>query len=193
LPPEKLFDGAGIYAIYYFGDFRPYSLIAAKNKTSNPLQPIYVGKAVPPGARKGGFGLGAAPGSALFRRLGEHARSISETRNLRVEHFSCRFLVSDDIWIPLGESLLIEQFRPLWNILIEGFGIHTPGKNRPQQTSKWDTLHPGRKLTSGLLPNVQEAKHLVKLISDFHAGKDVPTLDPREAVLKEIEEDEENR
>lgn len=165
--------------------------MSERNRGANPLQPIYVGKAVPPGARKGGFALGAAPGSALFRRLREHARSIGETKNLKVEHFSCRFLVSDDIWIPLGESLLIEQLKPLWNVLIEGFGIHTPGKNRPQQTSKWDTLHPGRKLASGLLPNAQRPKRLVGLIADFHAGKAVPILNPEEAVIQESEEEEE--
>ena len=33
----------------------------------------------------------------------------------------------DDIWIPLGESLLIEMFVPLWNRILDGFGIHDLG------------------------------------------------------------------
>jgi hypothetical protein len=191
LPPPEQFVGAGIYAIYYLGDFEPYRLIAERNRNSNPAQPIYVGKAVPPGARKGGFGLGSEPGPAIFKRLREHARSVEEVDNLRSRDFLCRYLISDDIWIPLGESLMIEQFRPLWNVLIEGFGIHKPGKNRPQQTSKWDTLYPGRKLAEGLPPNPLTGTQLTKMISDFLAGKDLKVLSPDEAVTEEGEGEEE--
>jgi hypothetical protein len=190
LPPDRQFVGAGIYAIYYAGDFLPYADIARRNRDGDPRQPIYVGKAVPPGARKGGFGLGVAPGPAVFRRLREHARSVEECANLRLVDFRCRYLVSDDIWIPLGESLLIEQFRPIWNVLIEGFGIHTPGKNRPQQTSKWDTLHPGRRLAAGLPPNPLTEDQLLQVIADFSAGRDVKTLSPAEAVTQEDNDSE---
>jgi len=47
------FNGAGVYAIYYNGDFPLYEKISKKNKTSF-TQPIYAGKAVPEGSRKGG-------------------------------------------------------------------------------------------------------------------------------------------
>jgi hypothetical protein len=189
LPPSDQFAGAGIYAIYYAGGFEAYRAISERNRSKNPMQPIYVGKAVPPGARKGGFGLGAAPGPAIFKRLREHARSVEEGDQLRLQDFTCRYLVSDDIWIPLGESLLIEQFKPLWNVLIEGFGIHKPGKNRPQQTSKWDTLHPGRKLAEGLPPNPLTAAQLTGMIADLFAGKEVKILTPVEAVTEETEEE----
>ena len=43
------FDGAGIYAIYYSGPFAAYGLIAEQPGAV----PIYVGKAIPPGGRKG--------------------------------------------------------------------------------------------------------------------------------------------
>jgi hypothetical protein len=190
LPPVESFDGAGIYAIYYGGSFRPYRSIAAKNKGENPSHPIYIGKAVPPGSRKGGFALGSTPGAALYKRLREHAQSIDEAENLRLSDFRCRFLVSEDIWIPLGESLLIEQFRPVWNVLIEGFGIHQPGKRRPQRTSKWDTLHPGRKLASGLPDNPLTVEHLTKMVEDFFAGKPVKTLSAAEAMNEEETETE---
>jgi hypothetical protein len=53
--------------------------------------------------------------------------------------------VVDDVWIPLGESLLIQRHRPIWNSLIDGFGNHTPGKGRFEGARPaWDTLHPGR-------------------------------------------------
>lgn len=71
LPPEK-FKGAGIYAIYYTGDFEAYKDLSAVNREGKFSRPIYVGKAVPAGARKGGIGLGADPGTALFKRLCEH-------------------------------------------------------------------------------------------------------------------------
>jgi Eco29kI-like restriction endonuclease len=141
LSEVKPFRGAGIYAIYYRGSFPAYAPLVAKN--SNRLShPIYVGKAVPAGARKGGFGLGADPGQVLFKRLREHAETVGQ---VGLQDFYCRYLVVDDIWIPLGEAMLIEQFRPIWNMLVDGFGNHDPGKGRyNQQRSAWDTLHPGR-------------------------------------------------
>jgi hypothetical protein len=141
LPP---FDGAGVYAIYYKGNFPLYAKIAAKNKESF-LQPIYAGKAVPEGSRKGGLGLDVPAGPYLFKRLSEHRKSIEAATNLNIADFHCRFLVVDDIWIPLGESLLIERTKPLWNIVVEGFGNHDPGSGRyNQERSSWDILHPGR-------------------------------------------------
>lgn len=144
LPPSP-FIGAGIYALYYTGNFPLYGEVAKRNIDNQYQWPIYVGKAVPAGARKGGFGLGADPGQVLFRRLTEHASSIIQARNIEINDFKCRFLVVDDIWIPLAESLLIEMFLPIWNTKVDGFGNHDPGKGRyNQQKSPWDTIHPGR-------------------------------------------------
>lgn len=104
-----------------------------------------MGKAVPAGARKGGFGLGADPGQVLYKRLAEHASSIDQAKNIDINEFRCRFLVVEDIWIPLAEALLIEMYLPLWNRTIDGFGNHDPGKGRyNQQKSPWDIIHPGR-------------------------------------------------
>ena len=127
------------YAIYYSGSFSSYRPLVINGI------PIYVGKAVPPGARKGNFGLNIDPGQALYKRLKEHAESIRQTSNLNIKDFHCRYIVVDDIWIPLGEALLIARFSPIWNKIIDGFGNHDPGKGRYQQLrSRWDTLHPGR-------------------------------------------------
>lgn len=153
LPPEEPFIGAGVYAIYYEGTFELYKDISALNQGGRYGWPIYVGKAVPAGARKGGYRLGADPGQALFKRLAEHASSIEQVENLELGDFKCRFLVVDDIWIPLAESLLIETFSPLWNQKIDGFGNHDPGKGRyNQQRSPWDELHPGRPWAAKLKP-----------------------------------------
>lgn len=140
------FPGAGIYAIYYLGDFSLYAPIAERNRDERFECPIYVGKAIPAGARKGGFGLDRNPGTALFSRLSEHARSIDQVTNLSIADFYFRSLVVDDIWIPLGENLLIARYSPLWNQWIDGFGNHDPGKGRyDQERSRWDVLHPGRR------------------------------------------------
>ena len=75
----------------------------------------------------------------------EHAESINAVSHLSRADFFCRFLVIDDIFIPLGESLLITRYQPIWNVEVKGFGNHTPGGGRTnQQPSHWDTLHPGR-------------------------------------------------
>ncbi|MDR0528379.1 MAG: Eco29kI family restriction endonuclease [Zoogloeaceae bacterium] len=138
------FNGAGIYAIYYKGDFPLYKNISEKNK-KDFVQPIYAGKAIPEGGRKGGLELDIPVGEYLYKRLNEHRKSIEAAENLSIDNFYCRFLVVDDIWIPLGESLLIERTKPLWNIIVDGFGNHDPGSGRyNQQISSWDTIHPGR-------------------------------------------------
>jgi hypothetical protein len=143
LPPNR-FKGAGIYVIYYTGDFPAYRKIAGIAPTDEKARPIYVGKAVPKGSRKGGR-LDDDPAYVLHRRLSEHADSIEQARNLNLSDFHCRYLLVDDIWIPLGESLLIETFKPVWNKLVDGFGHHDQGKaRRTQKKSAWDSLHPGR-------------------------------------------------
>lgn len=137
------FVGAGIYAIYYKGAHSAYTRMAEANREGEPAWPIYVGKAVPAGARKGNGDRSET--RALHKRLREHAESVSAVSSLQVDDFECRFLVVDDIWIPLGESLLIAKFSPIWNTLIDGFGNHDPGSGRYQGLRpRWDVLHPGR-------------------------------------------------
>jgi hypothetical protein len=189
LPPANSFAGAGIYAIYYTGNFPAYAQIAQRNQNNHYDLPIYVGRAVPPGARKGGFGLGTDPGNVLYNRLRQHSRSIQQANNLELSSFHCRYLVAEDIWIPLGENLLIERFRPLWNVLIEGFGIHDPGAGRGGQVrSMWDTLHPGRPFANVLPPNQRPPATLEQLVADFFANRQVPTIPAEQAVINEEEQ-----
>ena len=167
LPPDP-FIGAGIYALYYVGKFPAYKKIAERNFKDQWAGPIYVGKAVPPGAGKGGYGLGESPGEVLYRRLREHAESIQQTKNLVIDDFKCRYLVVDDIWIPLGESLLISMLSPLWNKLIDGFGNHDPGAGRyNQQRSTWDEIHPGRPWAAKLRPHPRSTDEILKNIAEF--------------------------
>jgi hypothetical protein len=168
LPPLEAFVGAGIYALYYIGKFPSYTKLAERNSSDQWSAPIYVGKAVPPGARKGGYHLDAAPGEVLYRRLREHAELIQQTENLLLADFRCRYLIVDDIWIPLGESLLISMFSPLWNKILDGFGNHDPGAGRyNQQRSPWDVAHPGRHWALKLRPNSKSEKEILTSITEF--------------------------
>lgn len=111
--PPKPFIGAGVYAIYYKGDFPAYKLLSEYNKTAKRYIPIYVGKAVPKGSRKGIQGDNTNPGKALYERLKKHSESIASANNLYLKDFFCQFLSVDDIWIPLTETVLITKFEPL--------------------------------------------------------------------------------
>lgn len=120
------YEGPGVYAIYYTGPFEPYKPVAVANRGYKWAWPIYVGK-------------------AKFERLRHHAQSIRETESLDIRDFWCRYLVTEEIFIPLCESLLIKRYAPIWNQVVTGFGPKVVGKERTtQQTSMWDILHPGR-------------------------------------------------
>ena len=162
------FNGAGIYAIYYTGNFPAYRKIKKENENGKFLFPVYVGKADPSGSRKGRFGLEKNPGPVLFKRIREHAENINQVTNIALEDFFCRYLVVDDIWIPLGESLIIENFKPIWNLFLEGFGNHDPGKGRyNQQRSAWDVVHPGRPWAEKCAPNNKSESQLLNEIKEF--------------------------
>lgn len=170
------FKGAGIYAIYYTGSFKAYAEIAKRNKDAKTA-PIYVGKAVPAGARKGG-GSGSTGGKSLFNRLTEHAESIRAVDNLNIEDFTCRFLVVDDIWIPLGESLLIARYSPVWNSLIDGFGNHDPGSGRYKgMRPRWDVLHSGRAWAAKCKERPEAATDIARDVTTYLRTASFPTSD----------------
>lgn len=132
------FRGAGVYALFYTGNLPMYERIRSEDATC----PIYVGKAVPPGGRKGL--ASGANSTALYKRLMDHMQSIETTVNLSFDDFLVRYLAVKPVWIVMAERFLIERYKPLWNSCIEGFGNHDPGSRRPGIRSHWDTLHPGR-------------------------------------------------
>ncbi len=172
------FKGAGIYAIYYAGDFAPYHEISKRNKDGKAGAPIYVGKAVPAGARKGGGLASGGNGKPLFNRLSEHAESIRSVSNLNIEDFSCRFLVVDDIWIPLGESLIIARYSPVWNSLIDGFGNHDPGSGRYNgMRPRWDVLHPGRGWAAKCKERPESPNDIARDVEVYLGNATFPTSD----------------
>ncbi|WP_027834881.1 Eco29kI family restriction endonuclease [Maritalea myrionectae] len=141
LPPSEPFEAAGIYAIYYLGKSEFYRGLNNKGEPT----PIYVGKADPKGGRQGALGWDTPPGYALHNRLRKHAQSIAAADNLDLSDFRCRYLWVDEAWIRLAERVLIMWFKPVWNLVVDGFGNNDPGSGRYKQArSSWDTLHPGR-------------------------------------------------
>jgi hypothetical protein len=140
LPLERKFVGAGVYALFYVGKDPNY----APFRSEDASRPIYVGKAVPKGARKGVIGE-VTVGTQLFDRLSEHAGSIGAAQDLSHDDFVCRYLVVEPLWIVMAEQFLITEFRPLWNLALDGFGNHDPGSGRHQgEITWWDARHPGR-------------------------------------------------
>ncbi len=180
LPPER-FEGAGIYALYYQGDFEAYRPVAL----ASCEWPIYVGRAMPAGGRTGLVGLDASPGRKLYERLRQHHNSVKTVKSLDERDFRCRYLVVDDIWIPLAERLLIGHYRPLWNGVVDGFGIHAPGGTpggttgrAGQQKSAWDTLHPGRAFAKGRPTRVKAAEIRARITRHLEAHPPRPGEPP---------------
>lgn len=175
IPP---FEGAGIYVLYYRGPFPAYAPIAEANQ-DEARWPIYIGKAIPSGGRKGASLTASARGRPLFNRLAEHRDSIRDVENaggnLAVADFQARYLTVDDIWIPLGESLLIARFRPIWNRVLDGFGNHDPGKGRYNGLRPlWDHLHPGRGWAIRCAERTETSEDIRQRIKDYLEAHPLP-------------------
>jgi len=186
------FTGSGVYALFYTGNLSIYRAIRSPDAT----WPIYVGKAVPPGARKGAASQNArarGPSKSLYKRLREHKKSIEAADDLDSRDFLCRYLVVTPLWITMAERLLIERFQPAWNVCIEGFGLHHTGKGRYEgQRSWWDVLHPGRAWAEQLQETRTRAEAW-RRITDFlkirRPGRSLPAL-PADASLYMEDDDD---
>lgn len=145
------FSGAGIYALYYCGKSHPYEELGAFNAESDCSLPIYVGRSVDRGSRRGIDPLERVTRSLLWDRIQQHRRSIASVASLAPADFKVRALVAMPIWVPLAEAMTIRRYRPFWNVHLAGFGIHAPGSGRQRQhVSEWDQLHPGRSFAAAL-------------------------------------------
>lgn len=154
LPPPELDEGAGVYTIHYRGSFEAYASMEDE-------EPIYVGQAV----------LTKTKPRPLRQRLSDHQRSIESAENLELVDFRCRWIVLDPVWIGLTEQMLIERYRPIWNIIVAGFGNHDQGGTRTtQERSLWDTLHPGRAWSAKQRDNRMTAANILQNIA-FHRGR----------------------
>ncbi len=51
----------------------------------------------------------------------------------------------------MAERFLVEHYQPLWNVHLDGFGNHNPGKGRHKgEITWWDALHEGRPWAAAL-------------------------------------------
>ncbi len=166
------FYGAGVYAIYYRGDYGPYAALKEKD------HPIYVGKADPgnPSAKDA-----IGQGTKLSARLNEHARSIRKAHaTLDIMDFDCRFLIVQTGFQKSAEDYLINFFKPIWNSetkICFGLGKHgDSSETRVNKRSPWDTMHPGREWAKGTLENQKPPDMIVEQIKT-HLVKHPPYVD----------------
>lgn len=148
LPPPESFVGTGVYALYYTGQEGLYGHYGELNRLEY-RHPIYVGKAVPKGWRQARVSDSVDNQSKeLMSRLREHSRSIKVAAGIELSDFMCRFVIFEDAgsdMIGTIEAALIKIHKPLWNMALDGFGNHDPGKGRYEQAkSDWDVIHEGR-------------------------------------------------
>lgn len=168
LPLPEHFSGTGVYALYYTGGNPLYGRYAELNRLSYNF-PVYVGKAVPKGWRQARISDDAANQSKeLFSRIREHSRSIEAGSGLRLNDFSCRFVIFEQEgsdMIVVIEAALIKLNRHLWNSCLDGFGNHDPGKGRYEQArSDWDVIHPGRSWADRLKGNANSMDSILAKI-----------------------------
>ncbi|GFE50386.1 hypothetical protein So717_21390 [Roseobacter cerasinus] len=143
LAEVEKFYGAGVYALYYKGDFPAYEKISGKET------PLYTGKADPKIAHAENP---TEQGESLSRRINEHRKSIelvSGEGGISLDDFEVRYLVTASGFQVTAENFLINYFKPIWNKetkICFGIGKHGDDANtRKNKKSPWDTLHPGRK------------------------------------------------
>lgn len=155
------FYGAGVYAIYYRGDFAPYAGLKERD------HPIYVGKADPdnPSAKDA-----VSQGTKLSARLNEHARSIRKAvTTLDINDFECRFLIVQTGFQKSAEDYLINFFKPIWNSetkICFGLGKHgDSSETRVNKRSPWDTMHPGREWADATAENQKSRETIIEQIN----------------------------
>ena len=193
LPLREEFSGAGVYVLYYVGESPLYSPIKTndegleqegivlENGDEQHPRPIYVGKAVPRGARQGATSLvGVEEQETLSARIAHHVESIRAVApSLALADFRCRFLVVEPLWIPILEQSLISHYKPPWNSCISGFGKNPPGGKRPGAISWWDTLHPGRPWTAGEERDKTRQEVVVRLRHFLETGRNLSRKNSR--------------
>lgn len=168
MPPLEDFEGAGVYALYFIGKNGWYKDFHEINRLDF-RQPIYIGKAVPRGWRQGRIPTSSS--HELYRRLWDHAKSISAASNLEISDFLCRFMILEKAasnLIGTVEAALIRNYKPLWNCIVDGFGNHDPGSGRyNQERSEWDTLHPGRNWANRCAEPAKSIEDILNSIENY--------------------------
>jgi Eco29kI restriction endonuclease len=159
LPLSQGFPGAGVYALYYTGRHPAYKAFTALDK-GKCRYPVYIGKAAGENAKQG-FRTTMTSEKKLFGRIGQHVNSIEQAHDLSISEFRCRYLVLNDAYISLAESVMIRLFRPPWNGMSLGSN-QVGGPRMAGKESLWDSLHPGRRgRPRGSMARAKEASQII--------------------------------
>jgi hypothetical protein len=179
--------GAGVYAIYYNGDYPAYAPI------SSTESPIYVGKADP---ASGSSKTPREQGEKLYGRLADHRKMIRTVslyaieenfeHALRIEDFECRRLVTATNAQMFAERHLIDLFKPLWNKetnVCWGISKHGDTEGRSNDRSPWDVLHPGRKWA--MAEKLEDSRSRERILRDIAAHFAAhPAFGSREEIIE---------
>jgi len=166
LPIRSKFSGCGVYVLYYIGELELYKNLEKKHDIDFSTKPMYVGKAVPSGWRKGR--KSTKESYNLWKRIKEHANSIAQAQNLDPNDFKYQYMILDGDLVSSVEAALIRQHKPLWNCVIDGFGNHHVGRTRFYQAKPdWDVLHAGRPWADNMLGDASSKDKIIEKIGEF--------------------------
>jgi len=152
-----MFQGAGLYMLYYTGEhmpFRAYEALASENRGGHFTAPIYVGKSERSATRTGATEPDGRS-DAIHNRLSKHKTSIRQAVNLDLADFYCQYLVLEDAFIRLGEHCLIRRYHPLWNSCVSGFGSNAGRRRPPRRPAFHVGYRPSRAQRGGVSPAQQ--------------------------------------
>ena len=75
------------------------------------------------------------------------------------------------VWITQSERFMLDHYRPVWNMCLDGFGNHDPGVGRRHgMRSRWDTLYPGRRWAGHLRINKASPGSMRREMERFLGG-----------------------
>ena len=62
---------------------------------------------------------------------------------------------------------MVEHYKPVWNVIIDGFGNHDPGAaRRAMKRPRWDILHPSRPWATNLTAE-ESFEQVLQQLQDF--------------------------
>lgn len=181
--------GAGVYAIYYNGDYPAYGPL------SQTESPIYVGKADP---ASGSSKTPRDQGEKLYGRLADHRkmiRTVAAYANaekiepaLGLEDFECRYLVTATNAQMFAERHLIALFKPLWNRetgVCWGISKHGDTEGRNNDRSPWDVLHPGRRWA--MAEKLEDSRSVGRILGDIKVHFEAnPAFQDRDEIIEKF-------
>ena len=155
LARDPLTTGEGVYALYYSGSHDLYKTVSSTECSV----PLYVGTATSRHRRVDSIDTSSR--NELRLMLKYHRQTIEQCQSLDVSDFQVRYLQLEGHRAKGIELLMLGDYRPVWNTILPGLGLHYPGKHRShQQRSFWDELHPGRPWAAELVPCSRSSQEL---------------------------------